>query len=117
MFHPKPQFRARLTFTFADHEATRRRVFGFDESGCRRVPMSIDGVDGLHTVELRIGRAGDYRQGDELDVDCRVIWPEGLREAVRLGVRFRLWDSGFFADGIVIETFEDEWKLAPSRHS
>ena len=110
MPRPSPQFRAHLVFTFAEHGADRRLSFEFDDNGHRRVPMSMDGVDGLHTVGMWSDRAGDFRQGDELDVDCRVIWPEGFREVVRPGVHFRLWDSGFFADGTVTERFEEEWK-------
>lgn len=110
MPYPKPQFRARLVFTFAEHGEDRRRTFHFDESGHRRAPINMDGVDGLHTLGMWIDRAGDFQQGDELDVDCRVIWPEGFRKVVWPGVHFRLWDSGFFADGTVTERFEDEWE-------
>src|SRR5687767_7251574 len=110
MPRPNPQFRARLVFTFAEHGAGRRRTFGFDESGHRRVPMSMDGVDGLHTVGLWIDRAGQFQPGDELAVDCRAIWPEGFREVVKPGVHFRLWDGGFIADGTVTERFDDEWE-------
>jgi hypothetical protein len=78
MARPNPQFRAHLIFTFAEHGAHRRRTFGFDESGHRRVPMRMDGVDGLYTVGMWIDRAGEFRQGDEVDVDGRLIWPEGL---------------------------------------
>lgn len=71
--------------------------------------MSMNGVDGLHTVGMWIDGPADFKQGDEIDVDCRVIWPEGFRDVVKPGVRFRLWDAGFFADGTVTETFKDEW--------
>lgn len=111
MSRPKPQFRAHLVFTFAEHGVDRRRTFGFDESGHRRVPMSMDGVEGLHTVGMWIDRAGQFRERDELDVDCRVIWPEGFRDVVRPGVHFRLWDTGYFADGTVTERFDDEWQI------
>ena len=110
MAHPKPQFRARLKFTFEEHGEGRRRWFGFDDGGHRRVPMSMDGVDGLHTVGMWIEGAGRFHEGDEVDVDCRVIWLEGFREFARPGVRFKLWDGGFFADGQVTERFEDQWQ-------
>ena len=110
MHRPKPQFCAHLVFTFAERPSSRRHIFGFDETGHRRVPMSMDGVDGLHTVGMWIDRAGEFRLGDELDVDCCVIWPEGFRDATKPGVHFRLWDGGFFADVTVIERFDDEWK-------
>ena len=109
MARPKPQFRAHLIFNFAEHKVNRRRTFIFEESGHRRVPLNMDGVDGLHTVGMWIDRAGEFREGDELDVDCRVILPEGFKDVTKPGVYFRLWDSGFFADGTVTETFAAEW--------
>jgi hypothetical protein len=112
MPRPKPQFRAHLAFTFAEHGEDRWRAFVFDESGHRRIPMSMDGVEGFHTVGMWIDRAGRFQQGDKLDVDCCVIWPEGFREVVKPGVRFRLWDGGFFADGTVTERFDDEWETS-----
>ncbi len=74
--------------------------------------MSMEGVEGLHTVGMWIDRAGQFQPGDELDVDCRVIRPEGFQEVTNRGVRFRLWDAGFFADGTVTERFDDEWKTS-----
>jgi hypothetical protein len=72
--------------------------------------MSMEGVEGLHTVGMWIAGAARFHEGDEIDVDCRVIWPEGFRDFVKPGVRFRLWDSGFFADGMITERFEDQWR-------
>jgi hypothetical protein len=109
MTRPKPQFRAHLVFTFAEHGEGRRRVFGFEESGHRRVPMRMDSVEGLNTVGMWIDGARQFHKGDETDVDCRVIWPEGFRKVVKPGVSFQLWDSGFFADGKVTEIFPDQW--------
>lgn len=88
----------------------RRRSFTFDR-GHRSVPMSMDGVEGLHTVGLWIGEASAvFEKGDEFDADCRVIWPEGFAAAVRPGVKFRLWDCGFFAAGVVTERCESGWQ-------
>src|SRR6185503_6263152 len=42
-----------------------------------------------------IDRAGQFQQGDELGVDCRVIWPEGFREATKPRVHFRLFHPTF----------------------
>jgi len=70
---PTPQFKAHIVVTFEEHPQSRRRVFGFDDSGHRRVPMSMDGVDGLNTVCLQIGRAGQFTEGQEFDAECRVI--------------------------------------------
>lgn len=109
MNRPKPQFKAHLVFTFAEHGAGRRRSFGFEETGHRRVPMCMDGVEGLNTVGMWIGGAATFVEGDEIEVDCCVIWPEGFRNIVQPGVKFRLWDSGFFADGVVTDRCEEGW--------
>ena len=105
-----PQFKAHIKLTFEEHGPDRRRKFGFDTNGHRRLPMNMDGVDGLHTVGLWIGQnEAIFVEGDEFDADCRVIWPEGFTKAVVPGAKFRLWDSGFFAEGVVTERNEAGW--------
>lgn len=72
--------------------------------------MSMDGVEGLHTVSLWIGKEeAEFQEGEEFDAECRVIWPEGFIKAVASGVSFKLWDCGFFARGLVTERCEDGW--------
>lgn len=83
---PTPQFSAQLDFHFREHIPDRRRWFMFDESLHRRVPMHMDGVEGLNTVG-----------------------PELFRDVVAPGVKFRLWDAGFFADGVVLDRVEAGW--------
>jgi hypothetical protein len=111
MIRPKPQFKAHIRLTFEEHGPDRRRKFGFDESGHRRLPMSMDGVEGLHTVGLWIEKKeAVFQEGDEFDADCCVIWPEGFVKIVAPGVQFKLWDSGFFARGSVTERCESGWE-------
>lgn len=107
------QFKAHIVLTFEEQPPPRRRVFGFDESGHRRVPMSMEGVDGLHTVCLQIGRAGQFTEGQEFDSECCVIWTEGFFNVIKAGVKFKLWDGGFFANGIVTEKVEEGWAIKP----
>lgn len=38
-----------------------------------------------------------------------ILWEEGFHPVVALGVRFKPWDSGFIADGIVTECVEAGW--------
>jgi hypothetical protein len=108
--HVEPQFIAKLTFHFREHAAGgRRRWFMFDESLSRRVPMHMDGVDGLATVGMWIDRAATFRSGETAVVRCRVIAPEVFAPIVKPGVRFELWDGGFFADGEVLERCAAGW--------
>jgi hypothetical protein len=106
-----PQFKAHIRLTFEERGPNRPRKFGFDTNGHRRLPLNMDGVEGLHTVGLWIEKKeAVFTEGDEFDADCRVIWPEGFTKAVAPGVKFKLWDSGFIADGIVTERVEAGWK-------
>jgi hypothetical protein len=110
MVRSPPQFRSHIKLTFEEHGKDRSRKFGFHE-GHRRLPMSMDGVDGLHTVGLWIEKSDAvFEEGDEFDADCRVIWPEGFRDIVAPGVKFRLWDAGFFAHGTVTERYDGGWE-------
>jgi len=107
---PTPQFKAHIKVTFEEVPLSRRRVFGFDDNGHRRVPMSMEGVDNLHTVGLWIGGAAQFTEGQEFDAECRVIWPEGFINVVKAGVKFKLWDGGFFATGTITERIEEGWQ-------
>jgi hypothetical protein len=116
MSKPIPQFKAHLVFTFADNKASQRDWFSFDEGKHRRVPMAMETVEGLHTVCMWIETAAKFHAGDEIDVDCVVIWPEGFREAVVPGRKFKLWDGGFFADGEVTHRIEEGWPDSTKAH-
>lgn len=106
---PEPQFRARLTFTFREHGPERRRFFAFGESGHRRVPLQMEGVPDLHTVGMWQAGAATYHEGEEAEVDCVLLQPEGFRDRIRRGATFELWDGGFFASGIVLERCDSGW--------
>ncbi len=58
MVHWLPQFTARVHLTFVEHGEGRLRSFTFDESCERRVPMSMDGVEGLRWI-CRYGDGGN----------------------------------------------------------
>jgi len=105
-----PQFKAHIRLTFEERKSESPRKFGFDANGHRRLPLTMDGVEGLHTVGLWIEmNEAIFSEGDEFDADCRVIWPEGFTKAVAPGVKFKLWDGGYIADGIITERIEEGW--------
>jgi len=105
-----PQFKAHIRLTFEERKSESPRKFGFDANGHRRLPLAMDGVEGLHTVGLWIKmNKAIFSEGDEFDADCRVIWPEGFTKAVAPGVKFKLWDGGYIADGIITERIEEGW--------
>ena len=106
----KRQFQARIRFHFREHQdAERRRWFLFSEDGHRRVPMQMEGVEGLNTVGMWTDSTGAFRTGDEVIVDCVVLWEDAFRDILVVGSEFELWDSGFFAQGKVIHRYEEGW--------
>ena len=75
----------------------------------RRVPMTMDGVEGLNTVGMWSKEAATFHAGESTIVDCVVIAPTLYSAVVKPGVTFELWDGGFFATGTVLERFESGW--------
>ncbi len=106
---PTPQFTAQLQFHFTGQGPERRQWFMFDEGLHRRVPMQMEGTEGLNTVGMWVQEAGTFKAGDTVQVECVVIAPEIYRSVVRPGVKFELWDGGFFASGTVLERIEAGW--------
>jgi hypothetical protein len=106
---PTPQFTAELKFHFKDHGPERRHWFMFDEGLHRRVPMAMDGVEGLNTVGMWVDSPGTFKAGDIVRVRCVVIAPELFSNVVKPGVKFELWDGGFLATGTVLERVDEGW--------
>ena len=109
---PAPQFSAELNFHFREHGQDRRHWFMFGEDLRRLLPMKMEGVDGLNTVGMWVQEAGTFRAGETVLVECVVLAPEVFQLVVRPGVKFELWDAGFFAEGVVLERFEAGWSGA-----
>jgi len=78
----------------------------------RRVPMAMDGVDGLNTVGMWSKEPATFHAGETTIVDCVVIAPELYTSTVKPGATFELWDSGFFATGTILERFDNAWPQA-----
>lgn len=106
---PTPQFIATLQFHFRGHGPDRRHWFMFGDDLHRRVPMQMQGVEGLNTVGMWVDSAQTFKAGDSVQVRCVVIAPEIYSQIVRSGVEFELWDGGFFATGTIIERIEEGW--------
>ena len=107
--HSTPQFIAELKFHFKDHGPERRHWFMFDESLSRRVPMQMEGIEGLNTVGIWVTEAATFKTGESVRVECVVLAPKIFHSVVSPGVKFELWDGKFFATGTVIERIEAGW--------
>jgi hypothetical protein len=112
---PTPQFSAELNFHFREHGQGRRHWFMFGEDLRRALPMKMEGVDGLNTVSMWVREAGTFRAGESVLVECIVLAPEIFQSVVRPGVKFELWDAGFFAEGVVVERCERGWIKAAAQ--
>ena len=56
-----------------------------------------------------LDREARFEVNNETEVDCICICPEAIDSAAVLGSTFELWDGGFFAEGRVIERFDEAW--------
>jgi hypothetical protein len=105
----KPQFRMKIYFNFSEHDETRRQWFMFGKDLQRRVPMQMDGVEGLNTVGMFIEHPATFKKGEYCEVDCVVISPELFVSTIEVGSKGRLWDSGFFANTEVTKIYSEGW--------
>ena len=99
----------KVKFHFREHGEERRNWFMFGEDLTRRVPMEMEGVEGLNTVGMYINKESTFHEGDECEVNCVVIAPELFKNVIHPGSKGALWDSGFFADTEVIEVYKENW--------
>lgn len=82
--------------------------------------MQMEGVSSMYTLGMWHDGEARFVKGDETEVDCISICPEAIDTAVVSGAVFELWDGGFFAEGSVIQRFDDAWpeqdniEVAPS---
>ncbi len=105
----KPQFKMKIYFEFSEHDESRRQWFMFGEDLHRRVPMQMDGVEGLNTVGMFIEHAATFNKGDSCEVDCAVIAPELFESVIEVGSKGKLWDGGFFASTEVTKIYSNGW--------
>jgi hypothetical protein len=107
---PAPHFRASITVTRGRTIDPHKGCFVFGEDGQRRVPMEMDGVEGLNTVGIWVDEPRAFPSGSTFQGVCRVIHEPAFRDAIKSGLASRLWDGGFFAEGRVIEVFRANWR-------
>jgi len=106
---PIPQFTAELLFHFREQGPERLHRFVFTESCYRRVPIRMEGVDGLNTVGMWTDTPETFQAGDSVVVRCVLLAPELFDKSLKPGVEFDLWDGGFFATGEVLTRTEEGW--------
>jgi len=92
-----------IRFHFKEYGENRRKWFGVGEDHHRRVPVEMDGVEGLNTVGMWFQESGRYEENDRAMVQCSAIAPQLFYGNIEVGTKGRLWDGGFFADVEITE--------------
>jgi len=96
---PSPDFLAKITVTRGRKTEPNLSCFVFGEDGQRRVPMELEGTEGLHTVNIWVGRAAIFPKGESFEAELTCLDRTVFEEEVCSGTKFMLWDGGFFAEG------------------
>lgn len=109
MPEPPYQFTALIYFTFHENNEGFTEKFLFGSDGRRLVPMKMEGVNNLNTVELQIDGETTFYKGDKTYVQCRVLDKSTFQDIIKPGVEFQLWDCRFFAKGVVTKRHESGW--------
>ena len=109
MNEPQPNFTATIMVTRGRTQEPHKGAFVFGDDGHRRVPMEMDGVDGLNTVGIWIDGPAVFSSGTSFTGRCRVLCENAFRDRISEGTKFKLWDGGFFAEGSVQNIHWKNW--------
>jgi hypothetical protein len=96
-----PHFSARIKIHELESGGPSIGFFGFPESGVRRVPMGMSGVDGYQTVSLLYRADAEVPNGSSFDAECRLLYEGAFPDLIVPGATFVLWDGGDFATGVI----------------
>ena len=104
MMKPDALVRIRLFNAVSEGQRVHSPIVG-KQFSC---PVFFDAESGYDT---RIYLAEDQlplSPGNEVTVPIKFLYAENVRRFLRPGVTFRLWESGFFAEGEVISVTTDD---------
>jgi len=88
------KFSMKLRFHFDEYD--KRQWFILDRYQ-RRVPVKIAGQEGLKVINMVIDERRKFIVGDVVEVECELI-SNMKEEWIKVGVKGKLWESGFIAD-------------------
>lgn len=104
---PKPHFKATITVTRGNQSGSYKGYFVFGEDCCRKVPIEMEGVEGLNTAGFWIEQPNAFNTGESFEASCCVLYEEAFKDIVSKGKTFKLWSLGYFAEGIITEVYNN----------
>ena len=113
MNESKPNFIATITVTRGRAQDPHKGSFVFGDNCSCRVLMEMDGVDGLNTVGIQVGAPSIFPSGSSFTGRCRALWEKPFRDKIAVGTKFRFWDGGYFAEGVVNDVQWENWEPEP----
>ena len=104
-----PQFMMRINFHFSNKKNPAEGHFVVGEDLKRKVPLEIEGIDGLNTVYMIFPESDLYLADETVIVKCDTIAPQLYKGKIKPGLKGRLWESGYFADIEILEVDDDRF--------
>jgi hypothetical protein len=103
------QFTMYIYFHFDNKKDSSEVCFCVGEDLERRVPLEIEGIEGLNTVYMLFPKSDLYLANETVTVECRTIAPQLYKGKIKPGLKGRLWESGYFADVEILEVNDNKF--------
>lgn len=103
------QFMMRINFHFLNLENPEQGYFIVGEDLERKVPLEIEGINGLNTVYMLFLESNFYLANETTIVKCATIAPRLYKKRIKVGLKGRLWEAGYFADVEILEVNKNEF--------
>ena len=97
------QFKMKIKFDFFNTRDPAEGYFYVGEDLKRKVPLEVEGIEGLNTVYMFFPESDLYLADEVVIVDCCTIAPQLYRGKIKPGLKGKLWESGYFADVEILE--------------
>ena len=97
------QFKMRIKFHFLNKKDPAAGCFYVGEDLTRKVPLEVEGIEGLNTVYMFFSESDLYPADEMVIVECHTIAPQLYQGKIKLGLKGKLWESGYFADVEILE--------------
>lgn len=100
---PFPQFIMQIDFHFLNLENPEQGYFIVGEDLERKVPLEIEGIDGLNTVYMLFMESNFYLANETTIVKCATIAPRLYKGRIKPCLKGKLWEAGYFANVEILE--------------
>ena len=100
-------FTMKITFHFLNKKDSAEGYFVVGEDLKRKVPLEIEGIEGLNTVYMLFSASDLYLANETVIVKYNTIVPQLYKGKIEAGLKGRLWESGYFAYVVIISVNEE----------